>query len=99
MDDRMKMSVFDALLTHLDMQIPAFWGRQVKSQLSQSAGELLTEQAASVEPGASLCSPSPWSRGAGGSGCQDGLWEQHMEQWVHPAPPSPELGSWGGTWP
>lgn len=59
MDARVKTSVFGVLLTHLGVQIPAFWGRQVKSQLSQSAGELLTELAASVELGAGLCSPSP----------------------------------------
>lgn len=63
------MYTFDFLLTHPSMKIPAFWGRQVKLQPSQTAMS-------------SLDSSAPWSRDAGDSVSRDGLREQHVERRV-----------------
>ena len=64
------MYTSDFLLTPSGTQIPAFWGRQVKSQPSQTAGELLAQLSLSSGSlcGAG-CSPAlSFPRGAGMQG-------------------------------
>lgn len=68
----MKMRTFGFLLTHPGVQIPAFWGRQVKSQPSQTAvgsshGSAWA-LAARVELGAPSSFPSPPEQGCGAQG-------------------------------